>query len=89
MIEVEPYIEKERSLLREAQEAYKKEEKKYQRLCQKRAKRKKIKMRKSLNPINDRIKREKIKLNKKRIALEKAKECLKNRSYAYPYISKR
>lgn len=89
MIEVEPYIEKERSLLREAQEAYKKEEKKYQRLCQKRAKSKKIKRRKSLNSINDRIKREKIKLNKERIALEKAKEGLKNRSYEYPFISKR
>lgn len=46
-------------------------------------------MKKKLNQINDRIKRVKIELDKKRIAREKAKEHLKNRSYAYPFASKR
>ena len=53
MIEVEPYIEKERSLLREAQEAYKKEEKKYQRLRKKRAE-----LQKNFDQINVKIKKE-------------------------------
>ena len=53
MIEVEPYIEKEGSLLREAQEAYKKEEKKYQRLRKKRAE-----LQKNFDQINVKIKKE-------------------------------
>lgn len=53
MIEVEPYIEKAKSLLRETQEAYKKEEKKYQRLCKKRAD-----FQKKFDQINVRIKKE-------------------------------
>lgn len=75
-IEIEPYIEEARSSLREAYEAYKKEKNKYDRLCQKGSKK-------------DRIKREKIKLDEKRNALEKARKHFEYRSSSYPFITKK